>query len=198
MLDMILSQAVNGLVLGFLYVLIAIGLSIIFGMLGIVNFAHGAFFAVGAYLAYVLAKEFGWWAALAAPLLTGAIGIIVEMILIRHLYGKEPLLGLILTFAPALLAEAVLRLIFGGAPVPFTAPKFLAGFVEYGPILITKYRMFVLLTTALALIALSTCRSSSAACSAWAVCSPASAGSWRRRSGPSRRRWRPAPSCRLS
>src|SRR5882757_1697361 len=147
MLDMILSQAVNGLVLGFLYVLIAIGLSIIFGMLGIVNFAHGAFFAVGAYLAYALNKEFGWTAALLAPFITGLIGVVVEMVLIRWIYGKEPLLGLILTFALALFVEAILRLLFGGAPVPFAAPKFLAGFVEYGPILLTKYRMFVLAVT---------------------------------------------------
>jgi branched-chain amino acid transport system permease protein len=153
MLDMILSQAVNGLVLGFLYVLIAVGLSIIFGMLGIVNFAHGSFFALGAYFAYVLNRDFGWGAALLAPLITAAIGIVVEMVLIRRLYDKEPLLGLILTFALALLIEAILRLLFGGAPVPFGAPKFLSGFVEYGPILITKYRMFVLLVTTLALIA---------------------------------------------
>jgi branched-chain amino acid transport system permease protein len=153
MLDMILSQAVNGLVLGFLYVLIAVGLSIIFGMLGIVNFAHGSFFALGAYFAYVLNRDFGWGAALLAPLITAAIGIVVEMVLVRRLYDKEPLLGLILTFALALLIEAILRLLFGGAPVPFAAPKFLSGFVEYGPILITKYRMFVLLVTTLALIA---------------------------------------------
>src|SRR6266550_9566667 len=108
MLDMILSQAVNGLVLGFLYVLIAIGLSIIFGMLGIVNFAHGAFFAIGAYLAYALNKEFGWMAALLAPFITGLIGVVVEMVLIRWIYGKEPLLGLILTFALALFVEAIL------------------------------------------------------------------------------------------
>ncbi|HEV2510716.1 branched-chain amino acid ABC transporter permease [Bosea sp. (in: a-proteobacteria)] len=153
MLDMILSQAVNGLVLGFLYVLIAVGLSIIFGLLGIVNFAHGAFFAVGAYVALVLAREFGWWAALLAPLVTGALGMLVEIVLIRHLYGKEPLLGLILTFALALLFEAVLRMIFGGAPLPFSAPRFLSGFVEYGPVLLTKYRMFVLLVTVTALVA---------------------------------------------
>ncbi|CAH1669685.1 Branched-chain amino acid ABC transporter permease [Hyphomicrobiales bacterium] len=153
MLDMILSQTVNGLILGFLYVLIAVGLSIIFGLLGIVNFAHGAFFALGAYLALVLAREFGWWAALLAPLLTGGIGMVVEVVLIRHLYGKEPLLGLILTFALALLIEAILRMIFGGAPLPFSAPRFLAGFVEYGPILLTKYRLFVLLVTIAALIA---------------------------------------------
>lgn len=153
MLDMILSQAVNGLVLGFLYVLIAVGLSIIFGLLGIVNFAHGAFFAVGAYVALVLAREFGWWAALLAPFVTGVLGMLVEIVLIRHLYGKEPLLGLILTFALALLFEAVLRMIFGGAPLPFSAPRFLSGFVEYGPVLLTKYRMFVLLVTVAALVA---------------------------------------------
>ncbi len=150
---MIISQTANGLVLGFLYVLIAIGLSIIFGMLGIVNFAHGSFFAIGAYLALFLAREFGWGAALLAPILTFVIGVIVEQLLIRHLYGKEPLLGLILTFALALLFEAILRLIFGGAPQPFAVPGFLSGFVEYGPILITKYRIFVLTVTILALVA---------------------------------------------
>src|SRR5207237_2491901 len=104
MLDMILSQAVNGLVLGFLYVLIAVGLSVIFGMLGIVNFAHGAFFAIGAYLALTLNRQFGWAAALLAPVITGLIGVFAEFVLIRRLYGKEPLLGLILTFALALFA----------------------------------------------------------------------------------------------
>jgi branched-chain amino acid transport system permease protein len=155
MLDMILSQAVNGLVLGFLYVLIAIGLSIIFGLLGIVNFAHGAFFAVGAYFALSLSREFGWvLALLLAPVLTGLVGVVVEFALIRRLYGKEPLLSLILTFALALLIESLLRLVYGGAPLPFSAPKFLAGFVEYGPILITKYRLFVLATTVASLIGL--------------------------------------------
>lgn len=152
MLDMILSQAVNGLVLGFLYVLIAVGLSIIFGMLGVVNFAHGAFFAIGAYFALVLNQKYGWVvAALLAPLATGAVGMLVEMVLIRRLYGKEPLLSLILTFALALLIEATLRMIFGGAPLPFNSPKFLGGFIEYGPILITKYRMFVIVVTVLSL-----------------------------------------------
>lgn len=154
MLDMILSQAVNGLVLGFLYVLIAIGLSIIFGLLGIVNFAHGAFFALGAYFALSLSRQFGWAAIWLAPILTGLVGILVEFVLIRRLYGKEPLLGLILTFALALLIEALLRLAYGGAPVPFSAPRFLSGFIEYGPILITKYRLFVLATTVTALIGL--------------------------------------------
>jgi branched-chain amino acid transport system permease protein len=151
--DMILSQAVNGLVLGFLYVLIAIGLSIIFGMLGIVNFAHGSFFAIGAYFALELAARFGWPAALLAPILTGAIGVLLEMVLIRRLYGKEPLLGLILTFAVALMVESILRLTYGGAPVPFNTPKFFSGFVEWGPILMTRYRLTVLAVTVVALFA---------------------------------------------
>jgi branched-chain amino acid transport system permease protein len=152
MLDLVLAQAVNGLVLGFLYVLIAVGLSIIFGMLGVVNFAHGAFFAIGAYLAVVLNQSFGWGAALLAPVLTGGIGMLVEFVLVRRLYGKEPLLGLILTFALALLIEALLQWIFGGAPLSFSMPRFLSGIVEIGPILLTKYRMIVLVLTVLALL----------------------------------------------
>lgn len=122
-------------------------------MLGIVNFAHGAFFAIGAYLALMLNRDFGWGAALLAPLLTGLVGMLVEFVLIRRLYGKEPLLGLILTFALALFFEAILRLVFGAAPLPFNPPRFLAGFVEYGPVLITKYRIAVLAVTVFALVA---------------------------------------------
>ncbi len=153
MFDMILSQAVNGLVLGFLYVLIATGLSIVLGLLGIVNFAHGAFFAIGAYLALTLSQRFGWPAALLAPVLTGLIGVAVQMIFVRRLYGKEPLLGLILTFALALFAEAVLKLIYGGPPLPFSEPKAFPGFLEYGPILITEYRLVVLTATVVSLTA---------------------------------------------
>jgi branched-chain amino acid transport system permease protein len=152
MTEMILSQLVNGLVLGFLYVLIAVGLSIIFGMLGIVNFAHGAFFAVGAYLALVLDQYLGWWAVPLAPVLAGLIGMFVEFILIRRLYDKDPLISLIVTFALALLIEALLREIFGAAPLAFNAPAFLSGFLVYGPILITKYRLFVLVVTVVALV----------------------------------------------
>jgi branched-chain amino acid transport system permease protein len=154
MLDVIVGQAANGLVLGFLYVLIAVGLSIIFGLLGIVNFAHGAFFALGAYFALTLSSWLGWWAVLLAPVLTGVVGVLVEIVLIRRLYGKEPLVSLILTFALALFFESLLRLVYGGAPLPFAAPSFLSGFVEYGPILMTRYRLFVLATTGASLLAL--------------------------------------------
>ena len=98
MTELIVSQIVNGLVLGFLYVLIAIGLSIIFGMLGVVNFAHGVFFALGAYFALSLRDTIGPWAIVLAPIFVGAAGMLIESSLLRPLYGKEPLLGLFMTF----------------------------------------------------------------------------------------------------
>ena len=90
MLDVILSQVATGLVLGGLYVLIAIGLSIIFGLLGIVNFAHGNFFALGAYFALTLQQSFGWPAVILAPIATGIVGMIVEATLILRRPGLAP------------------------------------------------------------------------------------------------------------
>jgi branched-chain amino acid transport system permease protein len=153
-LDVILSQVATGLVLGGLYVLIAIGLSIIFGLLGIVNFAHGNFFALGAYFALILQQYFGWPAVVLAPLLVGAVGMMVEKTLIRQLYDKEPLVSLIITFALALMIEALLRLVFGGIGQPFSQPPFLSGIYLWGPVLITKYRLTVFLATVALLIAL--------------------------------------------
>jgi branched-chain amino acid transport system permease protein len=147
MLDVLLSQLAAGLVLGGLYVLIAIGLSIIFGLLGIVNFAHGSFFALGAYFALTLYQYFGWPAVLLAPPLVGVVGMVVERTLIHRLYNKEPLISLIVTFALALMIEALLRLIYGGIGQPFNQPPFLSGIYLWGPLLITKYRLTVFLVT---------------------------------------------------
>jgi branched-chain amino acid transport system permease protein len=154
MLEILLSQIMNGLVMGFLYVLIATGLSIIFGLLGIVNFAHGAFFALGAYFAIMLQESLGWPAVILAPVLVAAVGVALELLLIRRLYGKEPLLGLIITFALSLLITALIRLVWGAGGLPFSPPPFLTGFVEYGPILITEYRLAVLIGTIAVLIGL--------------------------------------------
>jgi len=154
MLDTLVSQAANGLVLGFIYVLIAVGLSITFGLLGVINFAHGAFFALGAYVAYQLFQMFGWAAVVLAPPIVGLIGMVVEVTIIRRLYGKEPLLSLIVTFALALLIEAVIRFFWGADGKPFNPPAYLSGIVEYGPLLITKYRVAVLAVTVAALLAL--------------------------------------------
>ena len=141
MLDVLLSQVAAGLVLGGLYVMIAIGLSIIFGLLGIVNFAHGNFFALGAYFALTLVQTFGWPAVVFAPVLVGIVGMVVERLLIRQLYDKEPLVSLIVTFALALMIEALLRLVYGGVGRPFDQPPIFTGIYLWGPVLITKYRL---------------------------------------------------------
>src|SRR5450432_113046 len=154
MLEILLSQVVSGLVLGGLYVLIAIGLSIIFGLLGIVNFVHGTFFTLGAYLALTLYQYFGWPAVILAPVLVGAVGMVAERLLTRRLYDKEPLISLIVTFALALMIEATVRLIWGGIGQPFSPPPFLSGFLIWGPLLITRYRLAVLFTTAAVLVGL--------------------------------------------
>jgi branched-chain amino acid transport system permease protein len=154
MLDILVSQAANGLVLGFIYVLIAVGLSITFGLLGVINFAHGAFFALGAYAAWQLYQLFGWPAVVLAPVVVGLIGMAVEVLLVRRLYGKEPLLSLIVTFALALLIEALIRYVWGADGKPFNPPPAFAGIVEAGPLLITKYRVAVLVATVATLLAL--------------------------------------------
>src|SRR5215469_11220577 len=154
MTALIISQIVNGLVLGFLYVLIAIGLSIIFGMLGVVNFAHGVLFALGAYFALTLRDNVGPWAILLAPFFVGLVGMLIESTLLRPLYGKEPLLGLFMTFGIALFIEELIRTIWGAAGRPFNPPELLSGFIIWGPVLVTKYRLFVLVLTILILASL--------------------------------------------
>src|SRR6516162_3049917 len=143
MTELIISQVVNGLVLGFLYVLIAIGLSIIFGMLGIVNFAHGVFFALGAYFALSLRDGIGPWAIVFAPIFVAVVGMMIESTLLRPLYGKEPLLGLFMTFGIALFIEELIRTLWGAGGRPFNPPTALSGFIVWGPVLVTKYRLFV-------------------------------------------------------
>lgn len=147
MMDALLSQLANGLVLGFLYILIAVGLSIIFGLLGIVNFAHGAFFALGAYFAVTVVGYLGWWAVILAPIGVALVGVVCELVLIRRLYREGPLLSLIVTFALALLIEALIRTFWGSAGLPMSPPSFLTGLVEFGPILLTTYRLGLLVIT---------------------------------------------------
>lgn len=154
MLEILIPQIVSGLVVGSLYVLIAIGLSIIFGLLGIVNFAHGSFFTLGAYFALTLYQLFGWPAVIFSPIFVGIVGMAVERTLIQKLYDKEPLISLIVTFALALLIEASVRLIYGGIGQPFSPPPFLSGFLIWGPILIAQYRLAMLAATTILLLLL--------------------------------------------
>ncbi|WP_424138276.1 branched-chain amino acid ABC transporter permease [Roseomonas chloroacetimidivorans] len=154
MLDMIASQVANGVALGFIYVVIAIGLSVVLGLLGIVNFAHGAFFALGGYFALTLYQHFGWPAVALAPLGAAAVGMVLEVALIRRIYGADPLRGLIMTFAIAMFLEAAISLTWGTLSYSLPTPEFLAGFSEFGPIFITNYRAAVVLAVIALLAAL--------------------------------------------
>nr|WP_295740000.1 branched-chain amino acid ABC transporter permease [uncultured Acidocella sp.] len=153
MLDMMIMQAGNGLALGFLYVLIALGLSIIFGLLGIVNFAHGVFFALGAYFSLTLFNLMGWWGVPLALAIVCVIGMITEVLLIRRLYDKEPLVSLIVTFALALLAQAVIRAVWGAQGQPFNAPGWLNGVIIAGPFIIASYRIAIMVCAVVILLA---------------------------------------------
>ncbi|MCL5965698.1 MAG: branched-chain amino acid ABC transporter permease [Deltaproteobacteria bacterium] len=143
-LSLLISQLFNGIALGMLYVLMATGLTIIMGTMGVVNFAHGVLFTFGAYFAYTVASRFGFWAALAvAPLLVGLIGVILEAGLVRRVYGKDPLYGLLLTFGLAMALEEVIRIGWGTTGLPFSPPDVLGGFVDLKLLFYPSYRLAV-------------------------------------------------------
>lgn len=152
MLETIISQVVNGIVLGVIYVLIALGLSIVFGLLGIVNFSHGVFVALGAHFALTLHQQFGWPGVVFAPILAGIVGAAVEAVLVKRLYGRHPLQTLVLTFALAMFADSLIRIVWGSAGQPFSPPEFLSGLLVYGPVVITRYRVAVIVVTLVLLL----------------------------------------------
>lgn len=154
MLDVIVSQVANGLALGFLYVVIAVGLTVILGLLGIVNFAHGAFFALAGYFSLTLYEVAGWPAVLLAPLLVAVVGMAVEMSLIRRVYDGDPLRGLIMTFAIAMFIDAFIAAVWGKLAHSIPVPDWLSGFIEFGPVFVTNYRASVIGATVILLAAL--------------------------------------------
>jgi branched-chain amino acid transport system permease protein len=146
----ILEQVLNGLLIGAYYLLIALGLSLIFSLGGIVNLAHGAFFAIGAYVTVAVAPYIGFGGALiASPLLVALLGLLVERFLLRRFYRGDPILSLLLTFGLAMVAEQTLRMIFGAAPVPFSIPLWLRGQVFLGEFIYSQYRLIILGVAAL-------------------------------------------------
>jgi branched-chain amino acid transport system permease protein len=145
----------NGLVLGALYVLMALGLSIIFGMVGVINFAHGALFTLGAYTAYQVQGALGFAGALiVAPVLVGVLGMLIEATLLRRLYVEDPLQGLLLTFGLAMVLEQGIRLVWGLSPKQFAVPPGLAGALALGALTYSKYRSFILLAVVLLIVGL--------------------------------------------
>ena len=145
MLIQILEQVLNGLLAGAYYLLIALGLTLIFSLGGLVNLAHGAFYAFGAYFAVKLADTFGFAGALVlSPLAVALIGLVVERFLFRRFYREDPALGLLLTFGLAMVAEQSLRWIFGASPIPFSIPPALKGQILVGDFIYSKYRLLML------------------------------------------------------
>lgn len=148
------EQVLNGLLVGAYYLLLALGLSLIFSLGGIVNLAHGAFYAIGAYLAVVLTPLIGWAPAfVASPVLVALIGIVVERVFFQPFYRRDPILSILLTFGLAMIIEQSLRMIFGAAPQPFAIPPVLSGTVIAGDFLYSRYRLIIL---AVALAAVTT------------------------------------------
>jgi branched-chain amino acid transport system permease protein len=151
----LLEQVVNGLVLGGYYLLIALGLSLIFSVGGIVNLAHGAFYAIGAYLAVQLTDYLGFGPAVViSPILVALIGLLFERLLLRRFYAADPILGLLLTFGLAMIVEQLIRMIWGSAPLSAIMPASLKGSIIIGDFLFSRYRLILLAVVAVVLAGL--------------------------------------------
>jgi branched-chain amino acid transport system permease protein len=141
----LLEQVINGLVLGGYYLLIALGLSLIFSVGGVVNLAHGAFYALGAYASVELTRYFGFGPAVAvSPVAVGLLGILFERLLLRRFYTADPILTLLVTFALAMIAEQGIRILWGSAPLSQTLPQELKGSIFIGNFLFSRYRLILL------------------------------------------------------
>lgn len=155
MLTLFIQQVLNGLLDGVYYLLIALGLSLIFSLGGIVNLAHGAFYAIGAYLTIVLAPHIGFGGTIiASPVLVALIGIVVERGLFQRFYRSDPILSLLLTFGLAMVAEQSLRMIFGAPPLSFSIPPELRGQIFIGDFIYSRYRAMLLGIAALCVLGL--------------------------------------------
>jgi len=155
-LQAFLGQLLLGLVNGSFYAMLSLGLAVIFGLLGIVNFAHGALYMIGAYVAWFAAEKFGvgfWWALLLAPLVVGALGVVVERTLLKHLYKIDPIYGLLLTFGLALIAEGLFREQFGVSGQQYAVPEALQGATNLGFMVLPNYRAFVVFASLLVCLA---------------------------------------------
>ena len=149
-LQAFLGQLMLGLVNGSFYAMLSLGLAVIFGLLGIVNFAHGALYMMGAYAAWFSLEKFGlgFWAALViAPVVVGAVGVVVERTMLKQLYKIDPIYGLLLTFGLALIAEGIFRDQFGVSGQQYPVPEALQGATNLGFMVLPNYRAFVIVAS---------------------------------------------------
>lgn len=144
------SQILIGLINGSFYALLSLGMAIIFGMLNVINFAHGAFYMMGAFFAWIMLQHAGipyWVALFAAPLAVGVIGVAVERLLLSRLYQLDHIYGWLVTFGFALMAEAVFRYFYGVSGKPYAPPELLRGGIDLGFMFLPTYRGWVIIVS---------------------------------------------------
>ncbi|MGI4848485.1 MAG: branched-chain amino acid ABC transporter permease [Janthinobacterium lividum] len=145
-LQAMLSQLLLGLVNGSFYAMLSLGLAVIFGLLNVINFAHGALYMMGAFAAWMGLSYFGinyWVMLVAAPLLVGAFGIVIEKTMLRWLYKLDHVYGLLLTFGITLMLEGIFRSIYGVSGQPYSVPAALSGATDLGFMILPNYRAWV-------------------------------------------------------
>ena len=144
------GQLLLGLVNGSFYAMLSLGLAVIFGLLGVVNFAHGALYMLGAYVAWFTQDRWGvsyWWALLLGPLVVGLVGVVIERSLLKRLYKLDPLYGLLLTFGLALIIQGVFQQYYGSSGQSYAAPDQLSGATNLGFMMLPNYRGWVVLVS---------------------------------------------------
>jgi branched-chain amino acid transport system permease protein len=144
------GQLLIGLINGSFYALLSLGLAVIFGLLNIINFTHGAQYMLGAFTAYLLLTKAGlgyWWALLLAPIAVGALGVLIERTMLKQLYKLDHLYGLLLTFGLALIIQGVFRNEFGSSGQPYAIPKELTGGHNLGFMFLPTYRGWVIVAS---------------------------------------------------
>lgn len=149
-LQAMMSQLLLGLVNGSFYAMLSLGLAVIFGLLNVINFAHGALYMLGAFAAWMGMTYFGlnyWTMLVVAPLLVGAFGIVIEKTMLRWLYKLDHLYGLLLTFGITLAVEGVFRSIYGVSGQPYSVPEALAGATDLGFMVLPNYRAWVVVAS---------------------------------------------------
>jgi branched-chain amino acid transport system permease protein len=152
MLISIISLLLNGIGLGLVYAAVAIGFSLVLGISGVINFSHGVMYAFGAYFFWILSGRIGFWPSLiVTPILVAFLGFIIERLLVRRVYGSDPLFGLLITLGFAMALEELIRIVFGPAAYSVSAPKFANGIVALGDFLYPQYRLFIAVMAAVIL-----------------------------------------------
>ncbi|HEY0527043.1 MAG TPA: branched-chain amino acid ABC transporter permease [Stellaceae bacterium] len=156
MSDLLASQILIGLINGSFYALLSLGMAIIFGLLNVINFAHGAFYMIGAFLAWILLQRFGlsyWAALLVSPILAGVLGILVERALLKRLYRLDHIYGWLVTFGLAMMIESAFRYFYGVSGKPYAPPPALRGGFELGFMFLPTYRGWVIVASAVLCLA---------------------------------------------